>query len=130
MVKIIRKYLVVLMNNCPPYHDAFGIKFTPQGNDIFTKFVTHEPGFTIKWNDKIFLKKGTHTHRELIEEGSTWLITVITRYVEVDCTDINSILEEPKKTRHEPTDNPYAAVLGNKNREFFENQLFSIKDDE
>ena len=130
MARIIRKYLVVLLTNCLPYHDAYGIRFTPNGKEVLTEFVIQEPGFTIKWSNRIFLKKGTHTTRQLVEEGSIWLTTIITRYVEVDCTDIISILEGKQETRHEPTNNPYAAVLGNKNKNSFENQLFSIKNDE
>ena len=100
MAKIIRKYLVVLLTDSPICHGVRGIEFSPAGREVFTDFVTQEPGFTIKWNNKIFLKRGTHTTRKLVEENSIWLTTVIVRYVEVSCTDLNSILEEKPKTRH------------------------------
>ncbi|WP_293341243.1 hypothetical protein [Microcoleus sp. CAWBG58] len=120
------KYLVILLTGIPISHGAFGIEFSRSlGVEVFSEYVTQLPEFTIKWSNRIFSRKGIHTFRERVEEKDLWIITKIVRYVEVGCTDIGSTLEE--KIRHQPTDNPYAAVLGDKNKPWFESKMLLIK---
>ncbi|WP_293355168.1 MULTISPECIES: hypothetical protein [unclassified Microcoleus] len=110
------------MTGIPISHGAFGIEFSRSlGRKVFSEYVAQLPEFTIKWNNRIFLRKGIHTFHERVEGKDQWIITKVVRYVEVDCTDIDSILK--KGIRHQSTDNPYAAVLGDKNKAYFESQM-------